>query len=363
MKIACVIHSLNGGGAERVMAALCSRLCERDHDVLLVTLDDGTQDRHQVSQDVRRACLDLMTGNVSLLTRLFKRRRRLVAIRESIVQFGPDVVLSFCDRTNIDVLLALKGTGIPVVVSERSDPGQQSLGWFWEYRRRRAYRSAHVIALTQTSADYLQPMVDRGIHVIPSAVDVPGIDSDRDAAQAKQMFVAVGRLEHEKGFDRLLEAFASVLKTDATWRLKIFGEGTQRSTLIRQASALGITKQIELPGWVRPIWPELAQSTIFVLPSRYEGFPSALLEAMAVGLPCVSVDCESGPRAIVDQRNNALLVENTVAGLAEGMRELILDEKLREQLASNAKEIVQLFSWDKMVDAYEDVLARAVGES
>lgn len=365
MKIACIIHSLDGGGAERVMSALASRLAVRGHDVTLITLDDAKNDRHHVDEAVARRPLDLMRESRSLSEKLRNTRRRIRAIREAIEEIQSDVLLSFCDRTNILVLKAMARRGVPIVISERSDPALQKLGAFWELQRRKTYRHAdRVVALTETSASNLRALGGGNVVVIPSAVDTPPSISDRACAMKHQRIVGIGRLEHEKGFDRLIEAFSwgrsSYDEWPLDWTLRILGEGTQREALRQLACELHVDHLVTMPGWVRPIWSELAEATIFALPSRYEGFPSALLEAMAVGVPSLAVDCESGPRAIITDETDGLLVKNSISGLADGMQRMIVDADLRERLGEQGKSVVQRFHWDAMVDAYEAVLQEVV---
>ena len=360
LKIACIIHSLDGGGAERVIASLATRLGDRGHEVALITLDDGKNDRHEVGTAVRRVTLDVMaSAPSSLFSKLTNRRRRLAAIKRAVENESPDVVLSFCDRTNIDVLSALKRASYPVVVSERSDPDQQSLGWFWQFMRRRTYRNRQVIALTDTAAAHLQPFCRQKVTVIPSAVDQPPLISDRSTAAQNRLIIGIGRLEKEKGFDRLLEVFYKVTQQHQRWQLRILGEGSLRADLEKLATDLGIADRVQLPGWVRPVWGELAAATLFVLPSRYEGFPSALLEAMVTGVPSVAVDCESGPRAIIDNESNGLLVGNTISDLTIGVHRLIENAELRERLGVEGRKVGERFGWDAMVDQYEEVLKKA----
>ncbi len=362
LSIACCIHSLNGGGAERVMAGLTSRLAERGHRVSLITFDDGASDRHVIAPSVRRITLALSADARGLLAKFRQVRARHHAIADAVERLRPDVVLSFCDRTNLDVLMATDPSGPPVVVCERSDPARQSLGPFWNAVRRHKYRqAATVVALTETSASYLRPF-SKSVTVIPSAVDRPPLTSDREQACARKRIAGVGRLEPEKGFDRLLIAFAQATTDDPSWQLVIYGEGTQRGALLAQAKSLGINDRLELPGWVRPLAEPLSQATLFCLPSRYEGFPSALLEAMSLGVPSLSVDCESGPRVIIDHGRDGWLVESSVEGLRGGIETLIADVRQREALGRAGIRIVDQFGWDTMVDRYEQLLRDVVRE-
>lgn len=359
LSIACFIHSLAGGGAERVMAGLASSLAQRGHHVTLVTFENDADDRHDVDEAVNRVSLDLSRGARGLMARVSQVRRRHRAIDKSITELSPDVILSFCDRTNVDVLLAAHRHSPPIIVSERSDPARQSLGLVRNAVRKRVYRrAACVIALTQASANYLRLFCDR-VTVIPSAIKPPLVSPDRSVAQDCKTIVAAGRLESEKGFDRLLSAFAQSTAGNPDWRLIIFGEGSQRKSLARQAESLGIKDRFELPGWVRPLSDPLSKATLFCLSSRYEGFPSVLLEAMSMGVPVVSVDCESGPRVIIDHGRNGLLVEPSIEGLVEGLSRMINNADHREKLGRAGQSVINEFGWEPMVDQYETTLRNA----
>lgn len=343
------------------MAGLASRLSDRGHSVTLVTLDDGQQDRHDVAESVRRQPLDQMGTTRGLFEKIAATKAREAAVRDAIEAIGPDVVLSFCDRTNILTLQALARSRFPVVVSERSDPVRQNLGAFWEFQRRRCYRrAARIVALTEHAAGALAPMNRYKVAVIPSSVDVPPMRSDRVAAQANRLVVGVGRLEREKGFDRLVRAFADA-RPSADWTLRILGEGSQRESLLTLAAEFGVANRLELPGWVRPVWPELGKATCFVLPSRYEGFPSALLEAMSMGVPSLAVDCEcGGPRAIIGDQQG-LLVDRSDAALTDGLRRIMTDEPSRERWGEGGMSVVDRFGWEPMVNAYEALLKEVAG--
>jgi glycosyltransferase involved in cell wall biosynthesis len=265
--------------------------------------------------------------------------------------------------------MAADRLSLPVVISERSDPCQQQLGTAWEWLRSRSYRRATtIVALTETAAQHLRSRFHVPIVVIPSAVDRPTFHSDRDVAAQAKRIVAIGRLEYEKGFDRLISAFAELPSGSQLpsayqgWSLEILGEGSRRSDLERQVERLGLTGRVSMPGWIDPIWNHLATATFFVLPSRYEGFPSSLLEALAIGVPSMAVDCESGPRAIIDDPSMGLLVPNSPKGLRDGLRRLVEDSQYRETLGESGKRISDKFSWDSMADRYEALLLKAAAQ-
>ncbi len=373
------------------MATLASLLSQRSHQVTLVTLGDGQGDRHEVDAGVQRRRLNLLFESGGLIAGLLGNRRRIAELRRTIVNLAPDVVLSFCDRTNILSAFACPAK-VPLVLSERSDPSQQRLGRLWEGLRNRAYpRATQLVALSETSAEHLRRRFSVPVTVIPSAVDVPPLRSDRDVANANRLVLGIGRLEPEKGFDRLIDAFAEAVGDRSDWRLRILGEGSCRSALEQLATRRGVGDQVELPGWVRPVWNELAAATMFVLSSRYEGFPSALLEAMVVGVPSITVDCESGPRAVLtdeqataevrefltphgsrklltgavhaDQLPGGLLVPNDTVSLVDAIRLFMADSATRESIGKQGTRVGEGFSWPRMVEHYESVLQKAAGSS
>lgn len=343
------------------MASLCCCLSKRGHRVQLVTLDDGQRDRHRLDQQVQRQRLDVMSNTRGVWAKIRATRRRISRLRQAIRESDPDVVLSFCDRTNVLTLMATRGMGLPVVVSERSDPSQQRLGIAWEWLRDRTYRRATtILALTEEAADHLCSRLKVSVEVIPSAVNKPPVVSDRTLSASAKRMVAVGRLEREKGFDRLLEAMAKLPPSCNDWDLIILGEGSNRDALERQIETLGLSGRVRMPGWIEPIWGELTLATFFVLPSRYEGFPSALLEAMAIGIPCVAVDCESGPRAVIRDPSWAMLVPNQIDPLRDAMQHMIEHAEHREAMGKAGMQVIQSFDWDAMVDRYENVLTDSV---
>lgn len=379
LKIACIIHSLDGGGAERVLAGLASRLSARSHQVTLVTLGDGQGDRYRVDPAVARERLDLLYSPTGRLGKVRAIRHRIGTLRSTLSGLEPDVVLSFCDRTNVLVSLACPPQ-LPLVLSERSDPSQQPLGRVWEFARERGYRRAtQLVALTETSADHLRQRFCVPVTVIPSAIEPPRVASDRSRAAFRSLVIGVGRLEQEKGFDRLIEAFSIALADQPSWTLRILGEGSCRDQLESLARKLGVHDRVTMPGWSDEVQQELANATFFVLPSRYEGFPSALLEAMAVGVPSIAVDCESGPRAVLTRQANAmdggvernsravagepfpggLLIENELSSMVNGIGRFASDADIREAYGEVGKEVIQRFGWEPMVDAYEQVLTQA----
>ena len=228
-----------------------------------------------------------------------------------------------------------------------------------------AYRNADTI-VTQTAAAksfFERQRLVAPVQVIASAVDTPTVRRDAARASDNRRIIAVGRLAYEKGFDRLINAFAKVSGQHPEWSLRILGDGDQRASLETQVNELKLGERVSMPGWMRPVWGELAEATVFVLPSRYEGFPSALMEAMAVGVPSIAMAEQVGSQAIILNGKNGWLAGPSEDDLATCIASLIQDETTRETVAKNGPAVLDQFGWEAMVDAYEDVLETVLKRS
>jgi len=228
---------------------------------------------------------------------------------------------------------------------------------------RRRYRRLDCVAvLTQADMrDYRTLLRGRG-HVvcIPNAV-VGGFGA-RSANLAAPTVIAAGRLEPQKGFDLLVAAFADVVRTHPDWRLKIYGAGTQRHELALEIGRLGLGRSISLEGPTEHLEHEMAQASIFALSSRYEGFPLTLLEAMSTGLAVAAFDCPTGPRDVITDGVNGLLVPAAdVDALAAALRRLIEEPELRKRCAEAAREATRRYRLEAIGRQWDRVLRELPG--
>lgn len=356
-RIIFFVSSMQGGGAERVAALLCNRWAERGHDVVLVPAFSG-----------RGACLYPLHERVQLryladrvgTTRKtpWTKVRRLWAMRQLVRELRADVVLSFLTDVNVAALLATRGLGVPVVVSERSYPPAHKVGAVWSRLRCLAYPwGACVVMQTQGGLDWLARDVPRSRGaVVPNPCVFPLPENEPRVAPAtvlpaqRRVLVAVGRMVEEKQFDLLLQAFAALAPRFADWDLVILGEGADRPALEAQAAAPAIAERVHLPGRVGNLGDWYARADIYVMTSKYEGFPNTLLEAMAHGLPAVSLDCATGPAEMIQHGVNGYLVppEDGAEGMAERLAFLMSDASLRDAFGQRAAEVRHRFSSEKV---------------
>jgi GalNAc-alpha-(1->4)-GalNAc-alpha-(1->3)-diNAcBac-PP-undecaprenol alpha-1,4-N-acetyl-D-galactosaminyltransferase len=365
MKIALFTSTLEAGGAERVFSTMANYWEERQWSVTLITLSDSSSDFYPLRKGVARIGLGLIRDSEGLVSALGNNVKRIRSLREALKRIRPDVVISFLDRPNILTLLATIGMDLKVIVSERTDPSLHPIGNAWNGIRRRVYPLAHaVVCQNDAVRHWLHTIVDSSlVHVIPNPVTalpekqdrtvrfrdlVPSLDGN------DRIVVAMGRLSEEKGFHLLIQAFQRALREKGGWSLVILGDGHLREDLRNLATNLGLRGKVFFPGAVKNPTALLSQADLFVLSSIYEGFPNALCEAMASGLPVVSFDCPSGPREIIrDGIDGRLVSSGDIEGLARVMADLMGDPEKRKRLASLAVEVVDRFSVEKIMGMWE----------
>ena len=362
MHIALAITSLGGGGAEKVMCWLANSFVRKGHAVSLITLRGVSEDRYALDSRVRR----LVVADVPAENRVTRNIERARGIRRVIRLVRPDVVLSFIDQLNVTVLIAAYGLGVPVVVAERSDPSMHRIGATFQALRLGSYHAARsVVVQTETVQQWFSRRgLGARIEVIPNPVTSNVVPELQAPSQRRLQVVSVGRLSREKGHDLLIEAFARVAPALVDWDLVIYGEGAERPRLEQLIESRGLGGRVRLPGRTESPGEVLAAAQMFVLPSRYEGFPNALLEAMAHGLAVVSFDCSGGPAAMIRHGHDGLLVPPLdVLALAGAMRTLMSDPQARASLGSRALEVRERFSEERILEQWERVIERATGGS
>jgi len=357
-RVVVVVPSLVGGGAERVAIDLANHWSEQGRAVTLIAIDQLPATPFPLHRAVRCVGLGLRSDSRTACQALLNNCRRVWRLRKEFLATGAQTVVSFTDVTNVTSLLAIRGTGAEVIVCERTDPRQHRIGRVWSWLRQKTYcRSRAIVVQTESVRGWAESCGwKRPIVVIPNAAPILRVAAD-DVPREGHTIAALGRLSPEKGFDLLIDAFARIAADFPEWRLHIHGEGADRARLERLIGERRLADRVTLPGWAEDSERALRRAELFVLPSRYEGFPNALLEAMAVGLPCVSFDCDCGPREILREGVDGLLVPpESVPALAEALARLMRDPALRQQHGTAATEVHRRFSraeyyrcWDALL--------------
>lgn len=359
MRVTCVIGTLGGGGAERVMTYLCAGLAARGHQVTLLTLDNSVPDFYPLDPAVTRERVQLPTfraaGILGGIVRLWKLTR---ALRRT----QPEVVISFM---TISVLASALVLRIPYIYADHLDVRYLAYSRKWKILRNCLLRFAKTVTvLSQRDRKFIALYHPRwkAAVVYNPALTCTGQRGVVPAfmAPSKKYVLAIGRLTRQKGFDRLLEAWRRVCNQHEDWRLAIIGAGPDEQELKQLAETLDVQYSVDFIAPQKDLASVYYHAEFLAMSSRAEGFPLVLLEAMAAGLPAVSFAC-TGPDVIIrDGVDGFLVKQNYTDALAKRMEELMQDDAKRHQMGERAREVITRFSLDKYIDAYEQLCQQAL---
>jgi len=366
MRCTLIIYSLTSGGAERVISNMANYWGAKGWEINLLTFDDDKKKPfYDLDSQISHIPLGIAGQSPNPIIGIWNNLTRIQPLRTAIIRSKPNVVISFLHQTNEIVLLATRWLNVPVVVSERNDPASETTGKVWVKLRQWTYPFAdRIVVQTKRAGDYFSSKLQKRICVIPNPVLLPPYETElSDKLLGERSLIAMGRLVPQKGFDLLLEALAKLKDRYPEWTLTILGEGELRPQLESLRNELGLDDRVHLLGRVTNPHKFLKQGDIFIMSSRFEGFPNALCEAMACGLPIISTDCPNGPREIIRDGVDGILVPNEdVSALAAAMERLMSDEKERQRLADRAKEVTESFSLEKVMSIWESLINEVIKE-
>lgn len=344
MRIAFVIPSLGAGGAERVATLLCNEWAQRNNQVTTITFDSpDVADFFSLSSGVTRHHMNVLSSR-NVFMRVAINIRRLLRLRALLIQIKPDIVVAFTTEANVVTLCATRGLDIPVVISERNQPNRPGLGYLQRIARRLFYPlAAAVVVQTHDIAWWVRKRFRVPVHVVPNPVQLmtgnKGVESDSCEAFT---LVAVGRLARQKGLDILIKSFAPLAEVHPRWQLVIYGKGPERMALEALVRELSLTERVSLPGLRHGIDAVLSKADLFVLPSRFEGYPNALLEALSLGCPVVATTCPGATIEILENgRYGRLVPSENVTALRDALNNMMADTALRRQFAQVAPQAVR----------------------
>ncbi len=343
MRIAFVIPSLGPGGAERVATLLANYWASEGHEVLIATFDSpGVEPFFAVDPRVEVRGLSATNATRGLAARLATNVTRLARLRAVLRELRPDAVVAFMTEANVVAIWAARGLGIPVVVSERNQPDRPGLGRSHKLARRLTYPAAAALVVqSKDIAAWARARFRIPVHILPNPV-MPVADSPPgNVGNGGQLIVSMGRLTQQKGFDVLLRSFAAIAAKHPHWRLVIYGEGPDRAALETLRLESGYASRIDLPGLATDRAEPWHGASLFALPSRFEGYPNVLLEALSQGLPVVATDCPGATREILAEGVHGMLVPpEDIAAMTAALDAMMSSPDLRDSYASKARSAV-----------------------
>ena len=341
-----LIASIGGGGAERVGTCLVSEF-SKNHNVYLMYFN-FKENTYPVSPNVhlipffvtseikKEFYPKVKDSNMVRILEIGKIRRR----------YNIDITISFLFSPNTFNIKA-EGGGIKIL-SERNDPMAKGDSYFQEMTS--AYEKADKVVFQTNYArnQFSSEIKKKGI-IIPNPICVSCLANK----VPKKKIVAVGRLVEQKNHELLIRAFAIFHKIHKEYYLNIYGDGPLLDQLKILVYDLFLQNYVNFKGFCDNVHEKIKDAEIFVLSSNFEGMPNALMEAMMMGLPCISTNCSSLPEIIDNEKNGILVEKNDVSGLARAMLRLSEDEVLREKIRKNAIRKSEEWKLDKIVKKWE----------
>ncbi|MBN2521818.1 MAG: glycosyltransferase [Bacteroidales bacterium] len=352
-QIIFISGKLDKGGGERVISILANHF-SYSHRVKIVTLLSGDQEYelNKAVEVVHLSKKDTLRF-LKLPYWVFKLMKIFKGLKSSKV-----VIVSFIARVNVITLLANVFFKLPVIISERNDPGKDGRGIFTQIATRILYPGADRIVFQSAYARNLfsHKIQKKGI-VISNPIIINHLYETEIVEQA---FVNVGRLAPQKNQKLLIQAFSKISNSIPGYKLYIYGEGPLRDSLEKLIDNLGVSDRVFLQGNVDDIHVKVKGCEIFILSSNYEGQSNALLEAMALGMPCIATDLP-GQSEIVSNDNVFLIKAGDMTQMSAAMVEMANDPVLRKKLAENAHETMKKFDSLSVIRKWEELVKEAMG--
>lgn len=358
-KIAFHLNSLQQGGAERVVSNLANRFAKEGYEVVIATEWYGT-DEFALDQKVRRVHVGL-TKEDEDRSRISKMLRRIWYLRRFMKKEKPDVVVAFTRGVLYRALAAGIGTGIPVVISVRTDP----VGHYDKKADKLRIpllfpHAAGCVFQTEGAKAFFAPYLQENSRIILNPLNPKYIGVPEPAVRTKDV-VQSGRLVDFKNQPMLIRAFLKVHEKHPDYTLKIYGpdskDGTKEilESIIHENHAEDFVK---LMGGSNTLEKDLADAALYAFSSDWEGLPNALMEAMALGLPVVSTDCPcGGPKTLIEDGVNGLLVPiMDEKAMTDGILRLIEDRELAERLGREARRISERANEDAVFEQWQTYL-------
>lgn len=362
-KILFFIPSLEGGGAQKVMADIINGLDKDKFEFVLAVCNKQGPYVASLRHDLK--IYDLEKKNKWEFIHLMMRLRKVIG------EFKPDIIVSFLFYSNILATLASKTVKrrIKLILNERNFPRFNVLNAKWGFLKKKliqlTYRKADVVTTNSYQAKAcLQKEFGIQSDIIQTIYNPVDIEVIKKRCQERiehpffqegnKVILGAGRLVQQKRFDVLLNSFSCVVKNNSNIKLIILGEGEEKDSLEQLSHELGINDSVNFIGFKANPYAWMSKADIFVLSSDFEGFPNVVLEAMTCGVPVISTNCPSGPDEIITNRKNGLLVStNDPGALADAITTLLGDKKLKEVIPHEAKKRVEDFRVEKILNEYE----------
>jgi len=350
-----LISTLKSGGAERVISILANKAAEEGYKVSLITFQSAREKPfYPLNDKVTLIALDALTPSTTpFFSRIHLACLRLLKIRQAIKECHPQAVISFMDVTNVIMLLSTLGFSCKKIVSERSDPRFHTLSLLLKILRNMTYRLASsIVVQTKGAASYF----NKAVEIIPNPVIHPSTQILNIRAEIKKI-VTVGRLDGPKDHQTLIKAFSGLAHLNKGVQLLIYGEGPKRADLLKLINSLSLQERVFIKGPEGDVSQIYREADLFVFPTKYEGFPNVLCEALSYGVPVIASNCYGNLTIVKDKLNGRVFKVGDIAELQELISELAEDHPQRKNLSNQAVKISTQYSLDRIFPMWVDLFS------
>lgn len=364
-RILFIVSSMQYGGAERVVSILSEEFAKAGHTVDILVTSGKRGSAYPLPDAVSLYYGEKDVTNKEGVGFMWRTIRN---IRKHIKDSKPDVVLAFMTWQIIYTVFAAKGLKVPIIISERNDPatidGKKGNKWLFRLRDYCYGKADGAVFQTKGASEFFPYSIRKKSCVIMNPLDVDALPKYFTARERDNRIVTVGRLSKQKNQGMLLKAFEKINKAFPKVRLCIYGDGEEKEALIALAETLGIREKVDFEGNVSDIQQKIMTASVFAFSSDYEGLPNALIEAMAVGLPCVSTDCAPGGAAalIRDGENGRLVPCGDADAMAEALTQILSDKRRADYMGNEAWKIRWTLRSDKIASEWLRFIDRICSE-
>lgn len=363
MKILFVATNIGYGGASKMMVAVANHLAKK-HDVTFLTFRNSDV-YQEVDERVKITHNELYKNKIKPLENI----GQILALRKYIKKEKFDLAIAFLHPANYMVSIATKGLKTRSLLSERADPSLKTKGWY----KSLSSILINILESTKKTADfyvfqtkeaksYYPKKAQKNSVVIPNPLPDKAIPEPYSDEREK-IIVNVARLENiQKRQDVLIKAFAEVNKALPEYELHLYGDGPDEEIIKKWASESSAKDKIKFMGVSRDVLNDIRDASLFVLSSDYEGIPNALLEALAVGLPCISTDCSpGGARVLIDSYENGIIVPcGDIEKLKDAMIEVLANKELQKKISKNAVNVIEKFNKEKILNMWSAFIEKTM---
>ncbi|MBE5887899.1 MAG: glycosyltransferase family 4 protein [Lachnospiraceae bacterium] len=349
-KILFINSSLTSGGSERVMTLLANEFAQRGYEVSMVLLRELKPDVYILNSNINVIRFEYGTKNkvIILLKRMYKLRRLFLKNKF-------DAAIAFMVDINCLALICGMGINLPIIISERADPSREN--FIYRYIEKMLYPKAKkLVCQTPHVVDLYDDNIKKLGIVIPNPVnsDLPYVKEKI----VEKKIVTAGRMTEQKDFETLIKAYAKFHIVYPEYTLEIFGKGALAEKLKSLAKDLGVENSVYFHGFVNNLPDYFSEASMYVSTSIYEGISNAMIEAMAIGLPCVCTDCPvGGAHMMIENNVNGILVEiGNEEQICSSMLKIAGDKDFAKSLGSNAKKIREKYSIERIANKWAELI-------